>query len=189
MLALGIVIPVLPKLVLDFVGGDAVRAADYLGLFGTAWALMQFLFSPMHGALSDRFGRRPLILMSNFGLGLDYILMALAPTLAWLFVGRVISGITAASISTAYAYVADVTEPDQRAARFGMLGVAFGAGFVLGPALGGIAGGYRSAAAVLDRGGLEPRQRRSTACSSCRNRCRPRSARRSPGSAPTRSAR
>ena len=142
MLALGIVIPVLPKLVLDFVGGDAVRGADYLGLFGTAWALMQFLFSPIHGALSDRFGRRPIILMSNFGLGLDYILMALAPTLAWLFVGRIISGITAASISTAYAYVADVTEPDKRAARFGMLGVAFGAGFVLGPALGGIAGSF-----------------------------------------------
>jgi DHA1 family tetracycline resistance protein-like MFS transporter len=142
MLALGIVIPVLPKLVLDFVGGDAVRGADYLGLFGTAWALMQFLFSPVHGALSDRFGRRPIILMSNFGLGLDYILMALAPTLTWLFVGRIISGITAASISTAYAYVADVAEPDRRAALFGMLGVAFGVGFVLGPALGGIAGSF-----------------------------------------------
>src|SRR6476620_1836659 len=104
MLALGIVIPVLPKLILDFVGGDAVRGADYLGLFGTEWAVMQFLFSPIHGALSDRFGRRPIILMSNFGLGLDYVLMALAPTLAWLFVGRIVSGITAASISTAYAY-------------------------------------------------------------------------------------
>ena len=142
MLALGIVIPVLPKLILDFVGGDAVRGADYLGLFGTAWAVMQFLFSPIHGALSDRFGRRPIILMSNFGLGLDYILMALAPTLAWLFVGRIVSGITAASISTAYAYVADVTEPDRRAALFGMLGVAFGVGFVVGPALGGIAGSF-----------------------------------------------
>jgi len=142
MLALGIVIPVLPKLILDFVGGDAVRGADYLGLFGTAWAVMQFLFSPIHGALSDRFGRRPIILMSNFGLGLDYILMALAPTLTWLFVGRIVSGITAASISTAYAYVADVTEPDRRAALFGMLGVAFGFGFVFGPALGGIAGSF-----------------------------------------------
>lgn len=140
MLAIGIVVPVLPKLVLDFVGGDAVRSADYLGLFGTVWAVMQFLFSPVHGALSDRFGRRPLILISNFGLGLDYILMALAPSLAWLLVGRVISGITSASISTAYAYIADVTEPDQRAARFGLLGVAFGAGFVFGPALGGLAG-------------------------------------------------
>jgi DHA1 family tetracycline resistance protein-like MFS transporter len=142
MLAIGIVIPVLPKLVLDFVGGDAVSGADYLGLFGTAWALMQFLFSPIHGALSDRYGRRPIILLSNFGLGLDYILMALAPSLMWLFVGRIVSGICAASISTAYAYVADVTEPDRRAALFGMLGVAFGAGFVLGPAIGGIAGSF-----------------------------------------------
>src|SRR6266853_988000 len=140
MLALGIIIPVLPKLVVDFVGGDVARGADYLGLFGTAWALMQFLCSPIHGALSDRFGRKPVILGSNFGLGLDYILMALAPTLWWLFAGRVISGITAASISTAYAYVADVTPPQDRAARFGMLGVAFGAGFILGPAIGGLAG-------------------------------------------------
>jgi DHA1 family tetracycline resistance protein-like MFS transporter len=141
MLALGMIVPVLPRLVLDFLAGDTVRAADMLGIFGTVWALMQFIFSPVQGALSDRFGRRPVILISNFGLGLDYILMALAPTIAWLFIGRVISGITAASISTAYAYVADVTPADQRAGRFGMLGVAFGAGFVLGPALGGIAGG------------------------------------------------
>ena len=140
MLALGMIIPVLPKLVVDFLGGDTARAAQIFGVFGTAWALMQFVFSPVQGALSDRFGRRPLILMSNFGLGLDYILMALAPTLLWLFVGRVISGITAASISTAYAYIADVTPGEKRAARFGLLGVAFGAGFVFGPALGGLAG-------------------------------------------------
>ncbi len=140
MLALGMIIPVLPKLVVDFLGGDTARAAQIFGLFGTAWALMQFVFSPVQGALSDRFGRRPLILMSNFGLGLDYILMALAPSLTWLFVGRVISGITAASISTAYAYIADVTPGEKRAARFGLLGVAFGAGFVFGPALGGLAG-------------------------------------------------
>jgi DHA1 family tetracycline resistance protein-like MFS transporter len=140
MLALGMIIPVLPRLVVDFLGGDTARAAQIFGLFATAWALMQFVFSPVQGALSDRFGRRPLILMSNFGLGLDYILMALAPSLVWLFVGRVISGITAASISTAYAYIADVTAPEQRAARFGLLGVAFGAGFVFGPALGGLAG-------------------------------------------------
>jgi DHA1 family tetracycline resistance protein-like MFS transporter len=140
MLALGIIIPVLPKLVVDFVGGDAARGAEFLGLFGTAWALMQFLCSPIHGALSDCFGRKPVILGSNIGLGLDYILMAVAPTLWWLFAGRVISGITAASISTAYAYVADVTQPQDRAARFGMLGVAFGVGFVLGPAVGGLAG-------------------------------------------------
>jgi DHA1 family tetracycline resistance protein-like MFS transporter len=140
MLAIGIVIPVLPKLVVDFMAGDAEQAAKILGLFGTAWALMQFLFSPLQGALSDRFGRRTVILISNFGVGLDYIVMAVAPTLAWLFVGRVVSGITAASISTSYAYVADVTPADQRAARFGLLGAAFGAGFVFGPALGGLAG-------------------------------------------------
>jgi MFS transporter, DHA1 family, tetracycline resistance protein len=140
MLAVGIIIPVLPKLVFDFLGGNAAETAKILGIFGTAWALMQFFFSPLQGALSDSFGRRLMILLSNFGVGLDYVLMALAPTLGWLFVGRVISGITAASISTAYAYVADVTPPDKRAARFGFLGAAFGAGFVLGPALGGLAG-------------------------------------------------
>jgi MFS transporter, DHA1 family, tetracycline resistance protein len=140
MLAIGIVVPVLPKLVVDFVGGNAQDGARIFGLFGTAWALMQFLFSPFQGALSDRFGRRAVILISNFGVGLDYVFMAVAPTLGWLFAGRVISGITAASISTAYAYIADVTPPDKRAARFGLLGAAFGAGFVLGPALGGLAG-------------------------------------------------
>src|SRR6202790_1962963 len=140
MLALGMIIPVLPKLVVDFLGGDTARGAQIFGVFGTAWALMQFVFSPVQGALSDRFGRRPLILMSNLGLGLDYILMALAPTLMLLFVGRVISGITSASISTAYAYIADVTPGEQRAGRFGLLGVAFGVGFVFGPALGGLAG-------------------------------------------------
>jgi DHA1 family tetracycline resistance protein-like MFS transporter len=140
MLAIGIIIPVLPKLVVEFVGGNTESAATIVGLFGTAWALMQFVFSPIQGALSDRFGRRPLILISNFGGGLDFVLMALAPSLAWLFVGRVISGITAASMSTSYAYVADVTPPAQRAARYGLLGAAFGAGFVLGPALGGYAG-------------------------------------------------
>jgi MFS transporter, DHA1 family, tetracycline resistance protein len=140
MLSLGVIIPVLPKLVVDFMGGDTEAAAKVFGVFGTAWALMQFVFSPVQGALSDRFGRRAVILVSNLGIGLDYVLMALAPSIRWLFVGRVISGITAASISTAYAYVADVTPPDKRAARFGLLGAAFGAGFVFGPALGGLAG-------------------------------------------------
>jgi MFS transporter, DHA1 family, tetracycline resistance protein len=141
MLALGTIVPVLPKLVVTFLNGDTAAAAEVYGVFGTAWALMQFLCSPLLGALSDRFGRRPVVLISNFGLGLDYIVMALAPSLWWLFVGRVVSGITAASISTGFAYVADVTPPEGRAARFGMLSVAFGAGFVLGPALGGLAGG------------------------------------------------
>jgi DHA1 family tetracycline resistance protein-like MFS transporter len=140
MFAIGIIIPVLPNLVKTFMGGDDARAAGILGIFGTAWALMQFLSMPVLGSLSDRFGRRPIILLSNFGLGLDYILMALAPSVRWLFVGRVISGITAASVSTAGAYIADVTPPEQRAAKFGLLGAAFGAGFVVGPALGGVLG-------------------------------------------------
>jgi MFS transporter, DHA1 family, tetracycline resistance protein len=140
MLAIGVIVPVLPRLVIEFVGGDAVEGARILGMFGTVWALMQFVFSPVQGALSDRFGRRPVILISNFGLGLDYVVMALAPSLSWLFLGRVISGITAASISTAYSYVADVTPPERRAATFGLIGAAFGVGFVLGPALGGLTG-------------------------------------------------
>ncbi|HKP04066.1 MAG TPA: TCR/Tet family MFS transporter [Chthoniobacterales bacterium] len=140
MLALGLIMPVLPKLVLNFLGGDTPNAAKMFGIFGTVWALMQFLFSPVLGVLSDRFGRRPVILLSNFGLGLDYIVMALAPTLSWLFVGRVISGITAASITTGTAYVADVVAPEKRAGAFGMIGAAFGVGFVLGPALGGLLG-------------------------------------------------
>ena len=139
-LALGIVIPVLPTLILSFLGQDVVRTAHVVGLFGTVWAAMQLVFSPLFGALSDRFGRRPIILMSNFGLAFDYVLMALAPTLAWLFVGRVVSGITAASLTTAGAYIADVTAPEKRAAGFGMLGAAFGLGFILGPALGGVLG-------------------------------------------------
>src|SRR6516225_10335347 len=139
-LALGIIIPILPKLIESFVENDTASAARIFGVFGTAWALMQFIFSPLLGSLSDRFGRRPVILLSNFGLAADYVLMALAPSLAWLFVGRVISGITSASISTAFAYIADTTAPDRRAAVFGKIGVAFGAGFVLGPALGGLVG-------------------------------------------------
>lgn len=142
MLALGMIIPVLPGLVVDFLAGDTVGAAHIYGLFGTLWALMQFLASPILGSLSDRFGRRPVILLSNLGLGLDYVLMALAPTLGWLFAGRIISGITAASIPTAGAYIADVTPPEKRAASFGMLGAAFGIGFVLGPALGGVLGSF-----------------------------------------------
>src|SRR5262249_20136590 len=100
----------------------------------------QFVFSPIIGALSDRFGRRPVVLLSNLGLGLDYIVMALAPSLGWLFVGRVISGITSSSVSTASAYIADVTPPEQRAAEFGMIGAAFGVGFIVGPSLGGVLG-------------------------------------------------
>lgn len=140
MLALGMIIPVLPKLVMGFLGDDTAKAARMLGVFGTVWALMQFFFAPLLGSLSDRLGRRPVILLSNFGLACDYVLMALAPSLGWLFAGRVISGITAASVPTASAYIADVTPPEKRAGAFGMLGTAFGLGFVLGPALGGLLG-------------------------------------------------
>ena len=140
MLALGIIVPVLPKLIEDFLSGDTARAAQIVGWFATVWALMQFIFSPVLGALSDRFGRRTVILLSNFGLGLDYIVMATAPGLGWLFLGRIISGITAASFSTAGAYIADVTPPEKRAGAFGMLSAAFGLGFIVGPALGGILG-------------------------------------------------
>lgn len=140
MMALGVVIPVLPKLVVDFTGGDTTAAATIYGLFGTTYALMQFLFSPLQGALSDRFGRRPVVLISNFGLGLASILMALAPALSWLLAARIVAGVTSASIATAYAYIADVTPAEQRSARFGLLGAAFGIGFVLGPAIGGVTG-------------------------------------------------
>ncbi len=141
MLAMSIVIPVLPRLVLDFSGGDTAAAAGAIGVFGTAFNLMQFFFSPVMGALSDRVGRRPVILLSNFGLGLDYVLMALAPGLALLFAGRLIAGVAAATWSTASAYIADITPPERRAAAFGMVSVAFGLGFILGPAIGGLLGG------------------------------------------------
>src|SRR5467141_1829862 len=136
-LAMGLIIPVLPKLILDFVGGKMTSASDWNGWFALVFALMQFFFSPVLGVLSDRFGRRPVILLSNLGLGLDYVVMALAPSLSWLFLGRIISGITTSSIPTAMAYIADVTPREKRAGAFGMIGVAFGIGFIFGPALGG----------------------------------------------------
>ncbi len=152
MLAFGMIIPVLPLLVQNFAGGNAARGAEIYGAFGTAWALMQFIFSPVQGSLSDHFGRRAVILISCTGLGLDFILMALAPNVWWLLVGRVISGICAASFSTAGAYISDVTPPEKRAASFGLIGAAFGIGFVLGPALGGFLGAISPRAAVLGLG-------------------------------------
>lgn len=138
--SLGIMIPVLPNLVKQFAGGDTALAAQYTIAFSVTWGLMQFFFGPFIGMLSDRFGRRPVLLISIFGLGVDYVFMALAPTLRWLFVGRVINGITAASFSTANAYVADITPPQERAKAFGVLGAAFGVGFLVGPAIGGALG-------------------------------------------------
>jgi DHA1 family tetracycline resistance protein-like MFS transporter len=137
-LAVGLVIPVLPKLVLEFMGSDTAAAARVFGVFATAWGLMQFFSSPILGALSDRFGRRPVLLISSLGLGLDYIFMAVAPSLTLLFIGRLVSGSAAATFSTAFAYVADVTPSDRRAKAFGGVGMAFGFGFIVGPALGGL---------------------------------------------------
>ena len=140
MLALGMIAPVLPRLIEGFLHGNTAGAARTLGLFATVFAAMQFFFSPVLGSLSDRFGRRPVVLLSNFGLGLDYLLMAWAPALPWLFLGRIISGITASSVPTAQAYIADVTPRERRAAAFGLLNAGFGVGFILGPALGGLLG-------------------------------------------------
>ncbi|TWH99732.1 DHA1 family tetracycline resistance protein-like MFS transporter [Luteimonas cucumeris] len=136
-LSFGLIIPVLPHLVEQFVGGDTAHAAYWVGVFGTVFAAIQFVTSPIQGTLSDRYGRRPVILLSCLGLGLDFIFMALASTLPWLFVGRVISAITSASFTTANAYVADVTAPEQRAKSYGMIGAAFGLGFIVGPLIGG----------------------------------------------------
>ncbi len=147
MMAFGMVAPVLPKLVTEFVSQNAATAALTYTLFNTAFAFMQFMFSPLIGALSDRFGRRPLILASNLGLGFNYLLMAWAPSLAWLFVGRVIAGVTGASYGTASAYIADTTPIEKRAGAFGILGAAFGVGFMIGPSLGGALGEYFGARA------------------------------------------
>jgi DHA1 family tetracycline resistance protein-like MFS transporter len=153
-LAFGIIAPVLPNLIIRFEGGDIARASNITGYFGFAWNLMQFLFLPVLGAWSDRFGRRPVILISCLGLGLDYIFMAVAPSLRWLFVGRLISGITASNISTAFAYITDISAPAERAKRFGMLGAAFGVGFVVGPAVGGLLGQYNLRAPFWAAAGL-----------------------------------
>ena len=136
-LAFGLIIPVLPHLLKSFVGGDIATATQWHGLFATAFMAMQFFCSPIQGALSDHFGRRPVILLSNLGLGIDFLIMALAGSLPLLFIGRVLSGITSASFSTANAYVADVTPPERRAVAFGKIGMAFGLGFMLAPAFGG----------------------------------------------------
>ena len=136
-LAFGLIIPVLPHLVQDFVGGSFASAALWVGIFGTAFAAVQFISAPIQGALSDRYGRRPVILLSCLGLGLDFIFMALANSLPWLMVGRIISGIASASFTTANAYIADITPAENRAKAFGMIGAAFGVGFILGPLIGG----------------------------------------------------
>lgn len=139
---IGVIIPVLPKLVEELQGGDLEAAAHSVGWLGALYALMQFIFSPVLGSLSDRFGRRPVILASLFGSGIDYLVLAWAPNMAWLYLARIVSGITAANFSAASAYIADVTPPEKRAAGFGMIGAAFGLGFIAGPAIGGLLGAH-----------------------------------------------
>lgn len=139
-LGIGLVIPILPKLVEELHPGGIAEAANIYGVLTALYSLMQFGFAPLLGSLSDRFGRRPVILISLLGSGLDYLLLAWAPTLPWFFVGRVIAGITGANFAAATAYIADVSPPEKRAANFGLIGVAFGAGFIFGPALGGVLG-------------------------------------------------
>jgi DHA1 family tetracycline resistance protein-like MFS transporter len=141
-IGIGIIIPVLPKLIVEVGGGGMSDAALMGGLLISAFSVMQFIFSPFLGNLSDHYGRRPILLISLFGFGLDYILMAFAPTLGWLFVGRIIAGIMGASFTTASAYIADVSAPEKRAQNFGLIGAAFGLGFIIGPFLGGWLGQY-----------------------------------------------
>ena len=140
MLALGVIIPVLPSLIIEFNGGSLTGASWWGWVFATMFAAIQFFFAPVLGALSDRYGRRPVILLSSFGLSLDYLLIALAPNLWWMLVGRAIAGFCSASISVPSAYIADVTPPEKRAEAFGRIGAAFGVGFILGPLVGGQAG-------------------------------------------------
>jgi len=142
MLGFGIVIPVLPGLIMHLARVPISAAAGYAGWLGAGYAAMQFVCAPIIGNLSDRFGRRPVLLAAILALGLDYLLQFFAPVFGWLIVGRLLAGVTGASFSAAYAYIADVTPPEKRAASFGLIGMAFGVGFVIGPALGGIIGSY-----------------------------------------------
>src|ERR1700710_2011428 len=133
----GIIIPVLPQLIQHLIHGSVSEAAPFAGWLAFAYASMQFFFSPVIGNLSDKYGRRPVLLCSLLGFGIDYLFLAFAPTIGWLFVGRIVAGITGASFTTASAYIADVSPPEKRAQNFGILGAAFGLGFIIGPALGG----------------------------------------------------
>ncbi len=151
---LGIIIPVTPKLIEELTGKGVSEAATYFGWLSVAYAVMQFLFSSVLGGLSDRYGRRPVLLLSLLGLGIDYIFLAVAPGIFWLFVGRMIAGISGASFTTASAYIADVSEPEKRAQNFGMIGVAFGIGFILGPLIGGVFGSFGTRVPFLIAAGL-----------------------------------
>ncbi len=143
-IGLGIIIPVIPQLIEELIQGDISEAAKYGGWLGFAYAFVQFIFSPLVGNLSDKYGRRPIILISLFGFAIDYIVLALSPNIYWLFIGRIIAGITGASITTASAYIADISTDQDRAKNFGLIGAAFGVGFIIGPVLGGVLGHYGS---------------------------------------------
>ncbi len=151
---LGIIIPVLPKLIEELIHGNISQASRYGGWLTFAYAIMQFLFSPFLGNLSDKYGRRPVLLFSLFGFGLDYIFLSFAPTIGWLFVGRIIAGITGASFTTATAYIADISAPEDRAKNFGLVGAAFGLGFIIGPVIGGLLGQYGSRIPFMAAAGL-----------------------------------
>jgi len=153
-IGLGIILPVMPKLIEQLTGEGVSQAARYGGYLTFAYAAAQFFFAPVVGGLSDRYGRRPVLLASLLGLGCDYIFLALAPTLAWLFVGRIIAGITGASFTTATAYIADVITPEKRAQNFGLVGAAFGVGFIIGPTLGGLLGSYGARVPFVVAAGL-----------------------------------
>lgn len=140
MIGFGIIAPVFPRLILQLIGGNDATAAAILGIFGTIFAAIQLVFSPVLGVLSDRVGRRPVIILSCFGLTIDYLIMALAPTIGWLYFGRILAGMTAANLVTAYAYISDVTPAEKRAGAFGLLSGAFGLGFIVGPVIGGLLG-------------------------------------------------
>lgn len=141
---IGIIIPVLPTLISELVGGTMSDAARYGGWLLFSYAFVQFLCAPIIGGLSDQYGRRPVLLASLFGFGLDYLFLAYAPTIGWLFVGRIIAGVMGASFTTGAAYIADVSTPEKRAQNFGLLGAAFGLGFIIGPVMGGLLGQYGS---------------------------------------------
>ncbi len=158
MLAFGMVGPVLPKLIAGFVGNDYAHAAQIIGIFATVWALMQFFCSPLLGMISDRVGRRPVILIANAVSVLDFAIMALAPNLWWLFVGRIVSGMASANSLPRRRYIADVTPPENRAKAFGLIGAAFGLGFVLGPAIGGAVGVLNPRLAFWARGSRRTHQ-------------------------------
>jgi DHA1 family tetracycline resistance protein-like MFS transporter len=153
-LSFGLIIPVLPGLVRQFTGGNFAQASMWIGVFGFLFASIQFFSAPIQGTLSDRYGRRPVILLSCLGLGIDFMLMALAQSLPWLLVARIFSGVFSASFTTANAYIADVTEPEKRAKAFGMIGAAFGLGFIIGPALGGFLGSWHLRAPFWFAAGL-----------------------------------